>query len=149
MSQPTKWARRFLGLAKHISEWSKDPSTQVGAVIIDKNKRVVSLGYNGLPTGVEDSPLRLQNRELKYKIIQHGERNAIVFAKQDLSGCFLLTYPFMPCAQCAGMVIQAGITVVVAPKNDNPRWQEDFRLTEQLFKEAGVELELVDLEETT
>ena len=73
-----KWDKRFLALAEHIARWSKDPSTKIGAVIVDPNKRVVSLGYNCFPRGVEDSEERLENREVKYKIIVHCERNALL-----------------------------------------------------------------------
>jgi len=135
-----KWDLRFLELAKLVAQWSKDPSTRTGAVIVDAKNRVVSVGYNGLPQGVEDSPERLNNRELKYRVIIHCERNAIIFAHRYLTGCTLYSWPFMSCSTCASMVIQAGITRCVAPVSDNPRWQESFRETEQLFKEAGVEL---------
>jgi dCMP deaminase len=138
-----KWDRRFLEMAQFVSCWSKDPSTKVGAVIADDKRRVVSVGYNGLPMGVEDTDERLQNRDIKYKLIVHGERNAILFAQRSVQGCTLYTWPFMPCATCASMVIQAGITRVVAPYSDNPRWQDDFKLTEQLFEEAGVKLVLL------
>lgn len=132
------WDKRYLDLAEHVSAWSKDPSTKVGAVITDPRNQVVSLGYNGLPRGMEDTHERLNNRELKYKMIVHAERNAMIFAERPLHGCTLFTWPFMPCAACAGMVIQSGIKRVVAPASDNPRWQEDFRLVEQMFKESGV-----------
>lgn len=138
-----KWDRRFLELAQHISTWSKDPSTKVGAVITDEKNRVVSIGYNGLPMGVEDTPERLNNRELKYKMIVHGERNAMLFAGRPIDGCTLFTWPFMPCSVCASMVIQSGIIRVVAPFSDNPRWSEDFKLTEQLFAESNVKLLLL------
>jgi dCMP deaminase len=138
----TKWDKRFLELAKLVASWSKDPSTQTGAVITDDNLRVVSLGYNGLARGVEDSDVRLNNRDLKYKIIVHCERNAIIFAQRDLKGCTLYTHPFMSCSVCAAMVIQTGIKRVVAPRSDNPRWVDDFKLSEMMFKEAGVEVVL-------
>lgn len=133
-----KWDNRFLELAKHIASWSKDPSTQTGAVIADQKRRVVSLGYNGLAQGVEDKPERLNNRDLKYKMFVHCERNAIIFARQPLDGCTLYTWPFMSCAACAALVIQAGIARVVAPVSENPRWLEDFKLSMDQFKEAGV-----------
>jgi dCMP deaminase len=139
----TNWSHRFLDLAEFLSNWSKDPSTKVGAVIVDDERRIVSTGYNGLARGVEDTWERLNNRELKYKIVVHAERNAIIFARQNLKGCTLFTWPFMPCAACAAMVIQAGIKEVVSLRNDNPRWQDDFKLTEQMFKEAGVRLTLL------
>jgi deoxycytidylate deaminase len=111
------------------------------------SNRLISVGYNGLARGVEDTDERLNNRELKYKIIVHCERNAIIFAQRNLEGCTLYTWPFMSCATCAAMVIQAGIKRCVAPASDNPRWQEDFKLTRELFREAGVELVEVECSE--
>jgi dCMP deaminase len=134
-------------MARFISEWSKDPSTKTGAVIVDHKGFVVSVGYNGFARGVGDSPERWNNRELKYKLVVHCERNAIIFARRDLTGCTLYTWPFMSCAPCAGMVIQAGITRCVAPYSDNPRWLADFELTKQMFSETGVVLDLVNIKE--
>jgi dCMP deaminase len=138
-----KWDLRFLELARHISGWSKDPSTQTGAVIVDSDSRVVSTGYNGFARGVVDSSERLNDRETKYKMVVHCERNAVIFARQDLRDCTLYTWPFMSCGPCAAMMIQAGIKTVVAPPNDNPRWQADFELAKEMFKEAGVAVRLV------
>ncbi len=140
----THWDRRFLDLARHIAGWSKDPSTKVGAVIVDADRRVVSTGFNGLPTGVEDTIDRLHDRDLKYQMIVHAERNAIVNARQNVAGHGLYVWPMMPCAVCAAMIIQAGITEVVAPFSDNPRWVDSFRLTEEMFAEAGVSLLLIE-----
>lgn len=134
-----KWDVRFLELAKHIASWSNDPSTQTGAVITNY-RRVVSVGYNGFPCGVDDAPERYADRELKYKMIVHCERNALLFAQRSLAGCTLYTWPFMSCAPCAAMVIQSGITRCVAPASDNPRWQADFELTRLMFREADIEL---------
>ena len=142
-NQTYKWHKRFLDLAKHISTWSKDPSTQVGAVIVDNSKRIISTGYNGFSMGVHDNIERLENRDIKYEMIVHGEINAIVFARQDLTNTTLYTYPFMPCSRCASIVIQSGIKTVVAPFNDNPRWKDSFEITQTLFAEAGVELILL------
>ena len=142
-NQTYKWHKRFLDLAKHISTWSKDPSTQVGAVIVDNSKRIISTGYNGFSMGVHDNIERLENRDIKYEMIVHGEINAIVFARQDLTNTTLYTYPFMPCSRCASIVIQSGIKTVIAPFNDNPRWKDSFEITQTLFAEAGVELILL------
>ncbi len=139
----TDWSRRFLSLAEHIAQWSKDPSTQVGAVIVDPCRRIISTGYNGLPQGVDDTDNRLHTREIKYEMIVHGEINAILFAKQDLLGSTLYTWPFMPCSRCAGIVIQSGIKTVVAPLNDSPRWKDSFQLSQTMFAEAGVQLLLL------
>lgn len=134
-----KWDQRFLELAKLVSTWSKDPSTKVGAVIAD-DRRIISVGYNGFPEGVFDTPERYNNRDLKYKYMVHAERNALLFANTSVKGMTLYTYPFMPCSECAGMVIQAGIKRVVTLINTNERWQESFKITINMFDEAGVKL---------
>lgn len=141
----TDWHRRFLELAQHIGNWSKDPSTQVGAVIVDDQRRIISTGYNGFPRGVIDSDERYHNRDVKYEMIVHGEINAIVFAQQDLTGATLYTWPFMPCSRCAAIVIQTGIKRVVAPHCENPRWRDSFELTRRMFEEAGVELIVIGI----
>lgn len=138
------WDKWFVNMARYVSTASKDPSTQTGAVITDLKRRVISVGYNGLAQGVEDLPERLNNRELKYKIIVHCERNSLLFAHRSVEGCTLYTWPFMSCSTCAAMVIQAGIKRCVAPWSDNPRWKDDFELSKQMFKEAGVEVVLLD-----
>lgn len=138
----TDWDGRFLGLAQHLAGWSKDPSTKVGAVLA-RGKFIVSPGYNGFPAGVEDSPERLNNREVKYKMVLHAEENAILTAKQDLTGCTMYTWPLQPCSRCTAKLIQAGVKRIVAPppsEDHLSRWGEDFELSRQMCQEAGVEL---------
>jgi len=135
-----KWDERFLNIAENISHWSKDPSTKVGAVIAN-GKNFVSAGYNGFPIGIADDE-RLSDRERKYELIVHGEMNAIILAGRHLHGFTLYTYPFLPCSRCAAMVIQTGISRVVAPvvpEHLRERWEESLKLTRSLFDEAGVE----------
>jgi dCMP deaminase len=139
----TKWDTRFLELATLVSTWSKDPSTKVGAVIVDDNKRVVSVGFNGFPRGVKDDFTRYEDRELKLKMVVHAEINAILFAKQPLDGCTLYTVPFQPCSRCAAQVIQSGIKRVVTFESDNPRWLDEFRTAQIMFDESGVALNSV------
>lgn len=136
--QNFKWDIRFLDLAKLVSTWSKDPSTKIGAVITDRDNKIVSLGYNGFPKKLADDD-RLNDRETKYKIIIHGEMNAILSASRPLDECTLYTYPFMPCPRCASMVIQTGISRIVSYKNTNERWAEEFKLSLDLFKESNIE----------
>lgn len=138
-----KWDIRFLDLAKLISEWSKDPSTKVGAVIADENNRIVSVGYNGFPQNISDDN-RLEDRDTKYKIIVHGEMNAILFANKSLQFCTLYTYPFMPCPRCTSMIIQTGIKRVVSYNNTPDRWKDEFELSKYLLKEATIELVLYE-----
>lgn len=137
------WDERFLDLARYVAQWSKDPSTKTGAVIVDPNGTVLSLGYNGFPRGMADLTERYADREFKYAHIVHCERNAMLFAQRSLKGCTLYTWPFMSCAPCAAMVIQAGITRCVAPNSDNPRWQADFTRVRTMFSEVGVQLDLI------
>jgi dCMP deaminase len=136
------WDNRFIELAKLVASWSKDPSTQVGSVLT-RDKSVVSLGFNGFPAGINDDT-RLNNRELKYKMIIHAEINAMLSAKQPLSGCTLYVWPFMPCSNCMAAIIQAGIRRVVSVKNTNERWRESFELTKAMCKESGVKLVLYE-----
>jgi dCMP deaminase len=140
-----KWDARFIELAKHISTWSKDPSTQVGTIIAD-GKRFIMLGYNGFPEGVEDTEERLNDRSLKYPRMVHGEVNAIVKAARDLRGFTLYNYPLAPCSSCAGLIIQSGIRRVVSPKLSDElavRWGEGLKVGKEMFEEAGVKFEEV------
>lgn len=139
-----KWDKRFLGLAKVVGSWSKDPSTQVGAVIVDQKKRIISIGFNGFPTGVEDSDELLLNREEKYEIIVHAEANALMFANRSVEGCTIYTHPFQPCSKCAGLIIQAGLTRVVSIGQNTTRWKKNFSTAAKLFGEAGVSLTLYE-----
>jgi len=141
-----KWDTRFLGLAAHISGWSKDPSSQVGAVISDGN-RIVSLGYNGFAAGVDDAPERLADRTCKLNLTIHAEENAMIFAKRDLRGCTVyVTHP--PCPRCASKLIQQEVrrVVYIEPSADFlSRWQDDLVLSEQMYGEAGVEVSIYPL----
>jgi dCMP deaminase len=143
-----KWDTRFLGLAAHISAWSKDPSSQVGAVITDGN-RIVSLGYNGFARGVEDHPERLTHRDTKLNLTIHAEENAMIFAKRDLSGCTVyVTHP--PCPRCASKLVQEEVKriVCIAPSEDFlSRWADDLELSKQMYREAEIEFTAYDLDQ--
>lgn len=144
----TKWDTRFLGLAAHISGWSKDPSSQVGAVITDGN-RIVSLGYNGFAAGVNDTAERLENRDYKYNLTIHAEENAMIFANRDLNGCTVyVTHP--PCPRCASKLIQDQIkrVVYINPSEDFlSRWADDLKLSKEMYSEAGIEVSSYELNE--
>lgn len=141
MTETTKWDVRLMRLAKEIASHSKDPSTQCGAVIVDPLRRIVSTGYNGFARGVHDTEERLTNRDVKLRMVLHAEQNALLYAKTDLTGHTLYVYPIPPCAHCAAMIIQSGITRVVAtyPASDRHlRWQGDWVLAKEMYDEAGV-----------
>ena len=141
-SKADKWDRRFLDLAFHIAAWSKDPSTQVGCVVVGPDREIRSTGFNGFPRGIEDTLNRLQDRARKYPLICHAEENAIMHAARigvALKGCVAyVTWP--PCTRCARSLIQAGVETVVFPAEIAipERWQDDFELSSAMFAEAGV-----------
>lgn len=112
-----KWDLRFLKLAHFVSQWSKDPSTKVGAVVVDDERRVLGIGYNGFPRGVADYPSRYDQRELKYDLIVHAEVNAILNSVA-CRGATLYTTPLFSCVRCAGLVIQSGVKRVVSIQKD-------------------------------
>lgn len=138
-----KWDRRFLEMAKLVASWSKDPSTQTGAVIVRPDRTIASVGYNGFPRGCNDSSLLYADREKKYSRIVHCEMNAILSAREPLHGYTLYTTPFCSCDRCAVHVIQAGITRCVAPVlplHLHERWLESVKVTKEIFSEANVKL---------
>ena len=137
-----KWDIRFLKLATHISEWSKDPSTKVGCVVVGPDREIRSTGFNGFPRGIQDSDDRLTNRDLKYPLICHAEENAIMHAARiglALKGCTAyVTWP--PCTRCARSLIQAGVSEIVIPSGlEIPdRGRDDFEMSMGLLREAEV-----------
>ena len=134
-----KWAIRMLDLATHVAQWSKDPSTKVGAVIADNEMRVVSLGYNGFPRSVTDSVARYQDRALKHKMVVHAEANAILNARIDVTTCMMYTTMF-PCSDCAKLIIQAGILQIYYLKIlDHDPWKEDVNIAQSMFSESFVQ----------
>jgi dCMP deaminase len=133
-----KWDDRFLLLARHISSYSKDPSTKVGAVIARGNT-IVSMGFNGLPHGVGDEDVWLQARERKLQVMLHAELNAVLFARQPVKDCTLYVWPFQPCSHCASVIVQSGIRRVVTTDSMPERWSDSFILAKQLMESAGVE----------
>jgi dCMP deaminase len=144
MGRREKWDWRFLELAALIATWSKDLGTQVGAVIVDRNNRIIATGYNGFPAGVNDAKHLLEDRETKLLRTIHAEENALLFARGSVEGCTLfLTH--QPCANCMAKVIQAGIRRVVFNGQLNSRWHESLIASGILAGEAGVVLERYDL----
>jgi dCMP deaminase len=137
-----KWDKRFLDLAAHIAQWSKDPSTQVGCVVVGADREIRSTGFNGFPRGIHDDDDRLTNRAKKYPLICHAEENAIMHAARigmPLKDCVAyVTWP--PCCRCARSLIQSGVREIVYPDGCEipARWQEDFDTSHGMLEEAGV-----------
>jgi len=137
----SKWDLRFLKLADHVAQWSKDPSTKVGAVIVDSERRVVGMGYNGFPRGVADLPGRLTDRTEKLRFVVHAEVNAILNAVRTVEGCCLYTTPMFTCGDCAKVVAQAGILRVVSiqkPLANITDWALLMDTAQTIYDEAGI-----------
>ena len=134
-----KWDARFIALASLVASWSKDPSTQVGAVVVDQDKRIVSTGFNGFPQGVNDAPV---DREVKLLRTIHAEENALLFARRNVTGMTIyVTRP--PCARCAAKLIQSGIGRVVyplPPVDFIERWGVEMQQAQMMFHECGTQI---------
>lgn len=143
-TRSTKWDHRLLDLAKHVAAWSKDPSTKVGAILVDDQNIVVGMGYNGFARGVFDSAARYNDRTEKYAYIVHAEVNAILAAGHRARGASLYVWPSFGvpnvCQDCAKFAIQAGVYEIVGgvPEEDNSRWAESLARARQMLVEAGV-----------
>ena len=110
------WDKYFMGIAVLSSMRSKDPSTQVGACIVNKKKKIVGIGYNGMPFGCDDDSFPWErtgnNLDTKYPYVVHAEPNAILNSNSNLEGCTIYVTLF-PCNECAKLIIQSGITEIV------------------------------------
>jgi dCMP deaminase len=133
----------MLDLVNLVATWSKDPSTQVGAAVVDDKNRIVSLGFNGFPRAVLDHDGVLRDRDEKLRRTIHAEENALLFAPRPVAGCTIyVTHP--PCARCAAKLIQAGVVRVISnppAKDFAVRWADDLRSAAAMFIEAGVEFD--------
>jgi len=143
MIKSPKWDDRFLSLAKEVATWSKDPSSQIGAVAVSDKGQVLSQGYNGFPRGIVDTDRRLYTRAEKYKYVVHAEMNVIYNATYNgvsLDGATLYVVGLPVCSECAKGIIQTGIKSVIMskPEKINDNWIESFELTKTMFDEAGV-----------
>ena len=108
MSKQEDWDNYFMNIAETVAQKSKDPSSKMGCVIVDPKKRVVSMGYNGMIQGADESKMTLSERPMKYYFAIHSEMNALIFAHQDLSNCTIYNR-VATCENCLKHCLQAGI----------------------------------------
>lgn len=138
---------RFIALTREIAEWSKDPSTKVGAIIVGDKGQIVSQGYNGFPRGFNDSNERYFTRSMKYKYIIHAEANAIynaLYNGASVEGCTIYVHGLPPCLECAKAIVQSGIKRVVTDSKPDERWAQSNQDALDIFNEANVEFEYLD-----
>lgn len=146
--------RWYFKIARTIAEASCDRSTKVGCIVVGPDKEIRAQGYNGFPRGVDDEEEKWHERPAKYDYVIHAEANAVANAARtgaNLKGCTAyVTAP--PCCDCAGLLINAGISKVIWPslgddgitsKTIDQRWKEKFQRALNLFEAAGVEIEVI------
>lgn len=136
---------KFVPVAEAIAGLSKDINRKVGAVILDDSYAVRSTGYNGFCKGADDTILERYDRPAKYLYTSHAEANAIAQAASSgtpTKGCAIVVCSLHPCATCARLIVQAGITAVYtqAPDMTKERWAAEFQAAANIFKECGVEV---------
>lgn len=136
------WEEYFMAIAQLSAKRSKDPSTQVGACIVNQSKRIIGIGYNGFPTGCSDDELPWSREgdflDTKYPYVCHAEMNAITNSanKPDLDGAGIYVSLF-PCNECAKLIVQVGIKEVVYLSD---KYSDDpiFIASRRIFEMAGV-----------
>ena len=143
------WDSLFMRMAYLISSKSRDPRTKIGAVLV-KDKRVISMGYNGFPGGVKDLYDRYDDRERKYKFVVHAEDNTILTASRFgicTVGTILYTNG-VPCCECAKSIIQGGVKEVVIhkqwPDMTHSGWIESTKISKIMFDEAKINVRIFD-----
>lgn len=146
------WDEYFMAIAKLSAMRSKDPSTQVGACIVDDSKRILSIGYNGAPNGYSDDkfPWGREGKplDIKYLYVVHAERNAILNyrgSRKDLENAKIYVDLF-PCNECAKEIIQSGIKEVIY-LSDKYKTSDETIASKRLFDECGVSYRQLDIEE--
>ena len=140
------WNEYFMGVAVLSAKRSKDPSTQVGACVVNQDKRIIGIGYNGFPMGCSDQEYpwgkSANYLDSKYPYVVHAEPNAILNCTSSLKDATLYVTLF-PCNECAKLIIQSGIKHVVYG-NDKYHDQESFIASRRMFDSAGVTYEKMD-----
>ncbi len=139
------WDEYFMGIAILSAKRSKDPSTQVGACIVNSDKRILSMGYNGMPRCCSDDEFPWDKSgnplESKYLYVCHAELNAILNCDRgNVRGCICYTTLF-PCNECAKAIIQSGIAEVVYME-DKYADSDSVIASKKMFDTAGVKYRL-------
>ena len=135
------WDEYFMGVAMLSAQRSKDPSTQVGACIVDQNNKIVGIGYNGFPRGCNDDDLPWARKaedikDTKYPYVVHAEVNAILNSTKSLEGAKIYAALF-PCNECTKMIIQSGIKEIIYLSNKYSN-TDSVKTAKRMIEMAGV-----------
>jgi dCMP deaminase len=141
------WDTRWSKILAVVSEWSEDTSSKYAAVIVDGRQRLRSTGFNGIPEGIKLEP-SYHNRPDKYNYFVHAEINAILNSPLSVAGCTMYILK-SPCAQCAGAIINSGITTIKYLKHHDlnerqaleiDNWRMSIEDAEAMIHEAGIRM---------
>ena len=142
-----EWINYFLGIAEQVKLKSKDESTQIGAVIVGKDKEIRSTGYNSFPRGLDDNKPERQERPTKYFYMCHAEINSIVNAAKigtSIDGCTMYLTSGLPCADCAKAIINSGIKTIyckeICTTKNKEKWVESQAISLQMLNECGIKI---------
>ena len=144
ISANISWNQYFMALALLSAQRSKDPNTKVGACIVTPENKIVGIGYNGMPIGLDDSIMPWERSaesqlDTKYPYVCHAELNAILNSIKDISGCTLYVTLY-PCNECAKAIIQSGIKKLVYHTNKYPD-ADSTKAAELMLRLAHIEVE--------
>ena len=145
-----RWVEYFRNLAHQVKLKSKDENTQIGAIIVGKDKEIVSTGYNSFPRGLQDNIRERQERPEKYFWFEHAERNAIYNAARigvSTKGCTMYLSCGIPCSDCTRGIINSGITRIFCERGDvtkGKHWEENYERSWSMLEEAGINVQFYD-----
>ena len=145
-----RWVEYFRKLAHQVKEKSKDENTKIGAIIVGKDKEIVSTGYNSFPRGLKDNIRERQERPEKYFWFEHAERNAIYNAARigvSTKGCTMYLSCGIPCSDCTRGIINSGITRIFCERGDitkGKHWEENYERSWSMLEEAGINVQFYD-----
>jgi dCMP deaminase len=141
------WDEYFLNIAEAVKLKSKDQRTQIGAVIVGKDKEIVTTGFNSFPRGIDDHVQERQERPEKYFWMEHAERNALYNAARigvSTKGTTMYLTCGIPCTDCAKGIISAGVKAIYCKEEDTTKnreyWDEHAKRSLVMFEEAGVDI---------
>ena len=145
---PPSWDIWFMKHVYLTAEKSKDPSSKIGAVMV-RDKRIISSGFNGFPTGVKDLPERYNDRETKYAMVVHAEENAcLTAARFGIVTCGSSLYTqAIPCNECSKAIIQCEIKEIIIHRrwpSMIKKWTESAEISKIMLEEAGINIRYVD-----
>jgi dCMP deaminase len=144
--------RKYLLLAQETANiFSKDQSTKVGAIFLaNDSHHIISMGYNGMPRGFDETKKERWERPVKYKYVEHAERNAIYNACRNGSSLedSIAIVTLFPCCDCMRAIIQSGVKAIVTPTipdNISEEWKESFHYSKEMADECQIYIKMIDL----